>query len=577
MHLAPAALLPTSLSPKPVRASFVRTACTLLFTFGCSAGGGGAALESPSASTSTDTPPAPSASSSPATGLGLRVFEAEPSCDPTQAGRSPLRRLSLREYAHSVEDLLGQPAPASALEVQDTLVAGFKQNSLLVLSPTNAQRYLSAAETLAANAILGFPALSGCSSSADTACARAFVEGLAQRAFRGAFGESDAERLRAAFADPDLSSDSRLALALELVLLSPKFLYTLPLAAELAPAGSTATPLAPKVVAGRLALALWKSVPDAAQVGANAELPDARVLARAMLSDPRAQRGFEAFVEEWLALESTSQLRKSAELFPEFASVAPHLLPETHAFFSNLVASSGSLSELLQAPYSWVNAPLAELYGIPSPASTGFSRVELPLGRLGIFAQASFLAHHAHPEKASPVKRGVVLRERLLCDPVAPPPPGISTEVNVEAGQPAAGAFAAHASQPACAVCHRYIDPLGNGLNQFDAIGRYLPNALAEGEIVTPVAGADPTLSGAFSSLSELTAKLASSEQVAQCLTLQVQRFLLGRLEQAEDACALTQLYREVQGQGVVLEDLFLRSLSTPLFLTRASVKEQEP
>jgi len=565
------------------RAPASASICLSVFAGACSAGGGGG-LQTPTAMPTTSTSVGAAGNSS-ALAKGVPIFSLPSDCSVSKVGAAPLTRLTTLEYQNSVTDLLAETAPSSALQIADTKVGAFYQNSELTLSETGAAQYLSAAEMLAKMVTQNWTQKSGCSALDDMACAEAYLVKLARVAFRGSMLDTDQQRIHNLLVNSSaLSIEAKLEVAVSAILLSPKFLFTLASTTELGAANTanTSALLSPTELAGRVSLAFWKSTPDATLLDAfaNAATPAAReALTRSMLEDPRATRMFKDFVGQWLGLENLAGLRKSPVLFPEFALIQRNLLQETQLFYSALLTESGDLTALLTAPFSFANQPLASLYGIPSAQTDPslFVRVELPETRFGILTHASFLSQHAHPEKTSPVKRGLMLRERFLCDPVNPPPPGVQTQVDVGAGQSPSAAFMEHSKNPACASCHQFLDGLGQGFGQYDAIGRYVVTEPAVGEIAAPVLASNPDISGPFVGLRELTSKLAASRHVSQCYALEVLRYLMRHSEQAEDACALQSVYAGFEKSGGSLKELLVAAASSDLFLRRSVAVEALP
>ena len=222
------------------------------------------------------------------------------------------------------------------------------------------------------------------------------------------------------------------------------------------------------------------------------------------------------------------------------------------------------------APYSVIDAPLFAVYGVAEPAGfvPGQTVALDPAQRSGLLTQAAFLATHAHRNQTSPVHRGIAIRENLLCQMLDPPP----ANVNNVAPEPTEATttrerFAAHSSNAVCASCHRLIDPIGLGLENYDPIGAFRttdgPAAVdATGEIVD--AGGD--IEGPFNGAIELSQRLSGSQLVADCMANQWFRFALGRIEATDDACALETIYDDFDASGhnvrqlitaIVLSDAF--------------------
>jgi hypothetical protein len=227
------------------------------------------------------------------------------------------------------------------------------------------------------------------------------------------------------------------------------------------------------------------------------------------------------------------------------------------------------MATLFTANYSIIGGPLFALYGVAEPAGflPGQTVALDPNQRSGLLTQAAFLATHAHRDQTSPVHRGIAIRENLLCQMLEPPPANVN---NVPPAPTAATStrqrFAQHTENPTCANCHRLIDPIGLGLENYDPLGSYRttdgPGVVdASGEIVD--AGED--VAGPFVGAIELSQKLANSQQVADCMANQWFRFALGRIEANDDACALKTIYDSFAASG-----RNVRQLITQLVLSDA-------
>jgi hypothetical protein len=216
------------------------------------------------------------------------------------------------------------------------------------------------------------------------------------------------------------------------------------------------------------------------------------------------------------------QVEKDSTLFPQFGDgLVTAMRNETAAFTDYVVRSGdGLMSTLFTAGFTFPEGPLFSLYGITQPP--GFvagTQIALdPTQRAGVLTQGAFLATHAHRDQTSPVHRGLTVRENILCQPIPAPPP----EVNAAAPPPlASGAttrerFAAHESDPNCAKCHKMMDPIGLGFEQYDAVGAF---RTSEGSIAVDPSGeiieAAADVAGTFSGVIELGRKLAASKQVS--------------------------------------------------------------
>ncbi|HMB29584.1 MAG TPA: DUF1592 domain-containing protein, partial [Blastocatellia bacterium] len=403
----------------------------------------------------------------------LKVHEAKAAGPGPARPAAALRRLTHSQYNNTVHDLLGdQSAPATQFPPED-FVSGFKnQYQSQNLSPLLVEAYSAAAERLARNAFQGGDrrGLIPCKSS--PACRARFVREFGLKAFRRPLEIEERKRYEELFRrEADFYKGAQLAV--EAMLQSPSFLFRLE---------ETSDPkLKPYVTASRLSYALWDSMPDAtlfesAARGALSTPQGVETTARRMLADPRARRSLDEFVSQWMRFDRLLTAGKDRRRYPNFnREVAAAMAEETRSFISDLVWNDRDFMDVFTADYSFINADLAEIYGVPAPARE-FDRVKLPAEseRAGLLGQSLFLALTAKPDDTSPTARGLFIREQFLCQHVSEPPPGVNTnlpEITEAKPQTNRERMREHVTNPSCSTCHNLIDPIGFGLEKFDAIG----------------------------------------------------------------------------------------------------------
>jgi hypothetical protein len=254
---------------------------------------------------------------------------------------------------------------------------------------------------------------------------------------------------------------------------------------------------------------------------------------------------------------------------------------ELPAFVEHVLWSGDrSLKTLLTAPVAFVNAPLAAVYGVAAPASsgTGLQRVDLPAAqdRSGILTQAGFLSVQAHPDQTSPVLRGKFVRSMLLCQPPSPPPPDIDVTVpDVTEAATARARLTGHlAAGASCNGCHSLMDPIGLAFEHFDAMGRYrdTENGVTL-DVTGEITGAgDPGLAGSFVGVRAMAEKLAASGQVRACMATQWFRYAAGRSEAEADECSLAVMRDTFAGSGGDLLELIVATTQTDAFWFRSPI-----
>ncbi len=472
-------------------------------------------------------------------------------CTATTPGRRRLRRLTRNEYDRTVRDLFQLPATYTAGLTSDNVVNGFDNNAdALLVSPLLADQVRKSAEQLALLA-----KLPTCTGDA-TACASDLLAGLGRRVFRRPLTDDERARylaLHAAIAKED-GADVASQTVLTAMLQSPHFLYR----SELGAASSDGLyRLTPYELATELSYLVWGSMPDDALLDAAAQGKLASAdgvaaqLAR-LLDDPRSAVTLDAFVGQWLDLDRLPSVAKDAAAYPEFTpALRAGLREETRRFFDHVVRSGeGTLHELLSARYTFAAGDVAALYGVSSQ-----DWAKLPVdGRAGILTQGSVLAVHGHPNSSSPIHRGKLVRERLLCQPLQPPPPTLNVQPPpVDPTLSTRERFAAHATQEPCISCHKLIDPIGFTFERFDGIGRMRDTEAGkpindQGAIVDSVS-TDGDVTGAVA----LADKLADSAEVRACFATQWLRFAYGIDESMEASCLADQVSSSyAQGDGSV-------------------------
>jgi hypothetical protein len=508
-----------------------------------------------------------------------QVLDSE-ACKKPAPGAAPLRRLSNAEYRNTVQDLLASvsgigPAVASATKdfVEEAESLGFRNNvDFLGVSSLVAQGYMDAAESLATLSS-GSAALIGCATT-DAACAKQFVESFGKRAFRRPLVADEVARYQGVY-DKALAQGYDFETGIEWVvfsmLQSTQFLYRVELGA---PQGTDYVP-SQFETASRLSYLVWQSMPDqalfdaaaAAQLGTKQQI---EAQARRMLQDPKASRLLEYF-DQWLDLDRLSTFDRDQNAYPNVDPNLPQLLQgETHAFVDSLLKNpAGSLTELLTAQYSYVNADLAKHYGVTGAPGAEFVRVDMP-GRAGVLTQGMLLTHDK-PTRSSIVRRGLKVRLDLLCQKVPAPPNDVQLDLEgLGEGLTQRERLEKHREVASCAGCHTLMDPLGVVFEGFDAVGR----ARTADESGKPVdlktelsltRDADGPLSGPI----ELGEKLASSQEVRDCYVMQSFRFFYGRDYTAADQCSMAELLVAFRDKKQSLSELIVALAQTDNFLYR--------
>ncbi len=497
-----------------------------------------------------------------------------------------VRRLTHSQYNNTVRDLLGDYSkPAQRFPPED-YVDGFRnQLRHQSIAPLLVEAYSAAADKLATNAFRAgdINHLIPCTPSGpnDTACRDQFLKAFGLRAFRRPLTAIEQQRYAAAFATQAQATGKFLEgarVVVEAMLQSPKFLF------------HSAT--GQYGIANRLSYLLWDTMPDKAlsEAAAQGQLhtPEAREkAARRLLADPQAQPALDEFFNQWLRFDRVLNASKERRRFPEFTpEMAAAMVEETRSLLRHLVWNKQNFMELFTADYSFLSADLATLYAVNAPPRE-FELMRFPANtpRAGLLGHASFLAANAGPAETSPTARGIFVRENLLCQHVPPPPPNVNTALpEPSATKPLTKRqrLSAHAENAACAGCHKLMDPIGYGLESFDALGRWRaqeklyfdagtnPNRpeyktveaplLTQGEI----AGLPDS---AFSDARQLGVILSKSAVCQECVVRQLFRYSFGRMEAAEDQATLRQLFTVFRDSGFQFQELLIAIVRSPEFV----------
>jgi hypothetical protein len=515
-----------------------------------------------------------------------------------------VRRLTHAQYDNTVRDLLGDYSkPAERFPPED-YVDGFKnQLTAQGMPPLLVETYSTAAERLALNAfrigdingLVPCPPSQGSGADKwawnDAKCRDMFVRKFGLRAFRRPLTDDEVKRYSAVFAQQARVNRRFLdgaRVVVEAMLQSPNFLFHV----EAGPDGRYTD----YDVASRLSYLLWNTMPDEAlfDAAAKGELSTAagrdRAARRLLENVPKGRQALDQFFEEWLRFDRVVNAVKSGRFQPFTPELALAMAEETRTLLHHLVWNDRSFMEALTADYSFLTTELADMYGLPAPREQ-FDMVKFPpdSNRAGILGQGTFLASTAGPTDTSPTARGIFIRERLLCQHVPPPPPGVITTLPDPLGTAKPKGrrqlMVEHVENPTCASCHRLMDPIGFGFEHFDAIGQYREKELIPvggrrgggggGRGGPPPIALDIDAQGEiaglpnsnFSGAKELGTLLANSPVCQECIVRQMFRYSYGRLETSADEKTIDQLYDQFKASGFKLKRLLVALVESPEFL----------
>jgi hypothetical protein len=479
-----------------------------------------------------DSDPGQNGAGSPSSpGSGPPSLSEPVDCSTPSVGTSPLLRVTRTQYAHAVRDLFdGQEISTTTLP-EDEKLGTFYSNAAAPVAALDVEKYFDTAEAVASAAAGKLAQLTPCDRTAlgDSACFETLSQAWGRRIFRRPLSAEELSDFEGIFAaHSGQGFDNGMRLVLTAMLASPHFLYRVELGGGTG--GVTALlPLAGHELATRLAFFLWDSTPDeelllAADNGQLASVDSLRTHAERLLTDARARDTVASFHRQWLGIDKLVSLQKDPDLFPSFdQELARSMQSDVDRFAWGVVFDGdGRLATLL------------------SSAPAGMD----PSQRAGLLTQPAFLAAHAHQDQTSPVARGLLIRTSLLCDPPPPPPP----EVNASPPEPDPDSstrerFLEHTESPSCAGCHTLLDPIGFTFEHYDAVGAYRTSDGGEPVDATGEISGTRDADGSYDGAIELAARLASSEQVRECVTRHWFEYALGRAPAEADTCSLVRGY----------------------------------
>jgi len=414
------------------------------------------------------------------------------------------------------------------------------------------------------------------------------------RAFRRPVDDNEVQRivkLVRFVMDKEDSFERAVQVGVQAVLVSPHFLFrveTDPLADAAGnkpnTSGRPAYRLNHYEIASRLSYFLWSSMPDAElfELAAQQRLGDQGVIAgqvKRMLKDERSEALVTHFIGQWLNLRNLDEVTPDTDRFQTFTpELKRDMVRETETFARTIMRENHSILEFLDADFTFVNQRLAEHYGISGVQGEEFQRVSLPAAqRAGVLTHASILTLTSNPTRTSPVKRGKWILENILGNEPPPAPPNVPDfEITAKANPDASlrQQLEKHRNHPGCASCHKTLDPLGFGFENFDAVGRWRDK---DGGHAIDASG---TLPGGdtFSGPVELVRILKKSDRdFGRCFTEKLLTYALGRGLEYYDRCAVDRILDVAAEQEFRFQVLATQvALSRP-FLMRQPASGEAP
>ncbi len=401
-------------------------------------------------------------------------------------GSVTIHRLSRSEYNNTIRDLLGVDThPADSFPADGGGGSGFDNNAdTLFIPPILMERYIGAAAECAAAAkaerlLIVRPG----KGFTKEAAARTILAHFSALGYRKPVAPAEIDHLVQIYhlgEKRGMSFENSIRYAIGAILVSPRFLFRI----ETDGKASSPHPITDYELASRLSYFLWSSMPDSElfKLAAKQQLHSPAELERQvtrMLADPKSHAFADNFAGQWLKIRDlfTTAL-PDPNRFPAYTpALKEAMYNETVNFVQSVFSDNTSLLNLIDADYTYLNQDLAAYYGVPNVTGAQMRRVNLPDHRRGgVLTMASVLTITSYAERTSPVLRGKWVLEQVLGAPTPPPPPnagGLSADDSVVEGLTFRQRLERHRGKPQCASCHSRMDPIGFGLENFDAIGRW--------------------------------------------------------------------------------------------------------
>jgi hypothetical protein len=519
-------------------------------------------------------------------------------------GRSVVRRLTRSEYNRTVRDLVGVDFDvsgavgmpddtggdsfdnlAAALNVSDTLMEKYFAAADLILEKLYETARPRGEKPKPGTPPTAFERVVSVSPSwvmPPRVAAKWVVERLARRAYRRPVEAREVDRLLTLFdraSTAGMGYREALRPVLKAVLVSPNFL--LRIERDRATDPDSPYRVSDHELATRLSYFLWSSMPDAELIALadRSELSRPEVFekqVRRMLADPKARALTDDFAAQWLRLRKLADARPSTEFFPTFTpALRQAMYDEAATFFDKLRVDDRPITDLLDANYTYVNDELASHYGIKGVSGHEMRRVSLTdPNRGGLLGMGAALALTSHTNRTSPTLRGKYILDVILGTPPPPPPPDVGQIDDSKKGKDAKTfreLLTTHATRPACAGCHAKIDPLGFGLENFDAVGRYRksgPDVDATGKLPTGAAFDGPK------ALKQVL--LGRKDRFVENMTERLLSYALGRELQAADATTVKVVVADLGKNGERFSVLVLGIVKSYPFQHRRNLKADD-
>jgi hypothetical protein len=416
--------------------------------------------------------------------------------------------------------------------------------------------------------------------SDEESCARRILSNLSHRAFRRPVADTDLQDLMSFYQSGRGagSFEDGIESAVQRILVDPEFLFRIERDPPQAAPG-TAHRISDLELASRLSFFLWSSIPDdeLLDLAEHGKLDNPAMVeqqVRRMLADSRAHALVSNFAGQWLYLRNVQKVWPNPDIYTEFdANLRDGFQKESELFFESMLKEDRSVLDLINADYTFLNERLARHYQIPNVYGSHFRRVALnDENRKGFLGQGSILTVTSYATRTAPTIRGKWLLENILGTPPPPPPPNVPS-LALKTGNEGKQLtmrqqMEAHRSNPACASCHKLMDPLGFALENFDATGKW---RTMEGTSKIDASGVTPDGSALNGPADLRDYLLSRPDQFAATVTEKLLTYALGRGLEEYDLPLVRKIVRDTAPDNYKWSALIIAiAESTPFQMRRS-------
>ncbi|MDB4983364.1 MAG: hypothetical protein JWM82_4116, partial [Myxococcales bacterium] len=503
---------------------------------------------------------------------------------PLDSGRIAIHRLNNLEYDNTIRDLVGVTGNIAQTTFQPDEKGEFDNTAdAFTINDARYEQYFNTADTIGemifASAPLKMKILTCTPSTTDMTCTRTIVNNFGGRAWRRPLLTAESDRLVALAGEAVTigeNAEGSIKHVVKSILASPQFLYRIEFDSN--PASLTAHSLTAYELASRLSYLGWSSMPDDTLFGlaSSGQIVNDTVIAAQidrMLADPKGSAFTESFAGQWLGARDLKGHQVEPTAFPKFDEpLRQAMIAEELAYFNEFLTGTLPMTAFFTTDENFVNARLAMHYGVAAPTGTGMTKITNTADtRVGFLGLASFQTFTSFSYRTAPTLRGKWVLLNLLCQTIPNPPANVPKLDTGTAADPALQSqnvrvrLAAHRTMATCAACHATLDPIGLGLENFDAIGAYRQKYGVNGTgDVIDSSGVLPS-GETFSTVAQLATILSSGTKVTQltnCASEKMMTYALSRSLNDSDTPYLSQIRAkwatENYGLKALLKDIVL-------------------